>query len=278
MPSFERPFATDMLLVIPSIELRSGRCQRCIQGARGTESLYGALSEHPVELAQLFRRENFKCIHVTDIESFSGCFDEATLETVVQMQKSVDIPIEFVTFQNNADVYRQLLERGVYRVAVNVLAWTEPDAVRELLDEFSPSRVIFGCRAHNGDVDLGEGVGMVPDEEYIRHVHDLGGRRLIYTEQDWEGNLTGEDVDTVIRIASLTPMRITTAGGIASPQDLWDLQSRLPKNVDSVVIGRALFENRFPCQAIWRAAEAKLEPDIHRVAHSIGQQSSISRL
>lgn len=68
------------------------------------------------------------------------------------------------------------------------------------------------------------------------------------------------------------------AGGIASPEQLWELQRSAPANVDSVVIGRALYENRFPCQGIWREIEAKLEPQIHAHATDNIQQSSISRL
>lgn len=267
------------LLVIPSIDLVGSRCTRCIRGVPGTETLYADLSDNPVELAQLWRRENAKCIHVTDVASFAGITEPATFDKVVAMQKAVDIPIQFVSMQNDLSVYRTLLERGVYRVAINILAITEPDLVRGIIDDFGPSRVIFGIRAHNGDVDLGAGVGMMSDEEYILHVFDLGGRRVIYTETDWEGHLTGESMDTVRRIAAVAPMmRITTAGGIASAEHLWEIQRAAPRNVDSVVIGRALYENRFPCQAIWRMAEARLEPDIHAHARDIVEQSSISGL
>jgi hypothetical protein len=68
------------------------------------------------------------------------------------------------------------------------------------------------------------------------------------------------------------------AGGIASPAHLWELEQRVPRNVDSVVIGRAMYENRFPCQNIWRIAEAELEPEIHAHASRSGVQSSISLL
>ena len=249
---------------------------RCVKGVPGTEDLYTDMSEHPVELAQLWRRENAKVIHVTDLDSWAGKDCTKTLNTVIQMQKAVDIPIELVTLQRSAEIYHRLLTAGVYRVALNVLALTDPDDVEDLLDEFSPSRVVFAARALEGDIDLGPGVGMVNDEEFINHVYDLGGKRLIYTEQSWEGALTGQDLETVRRITSLTTMRVTTAGGIASPEHLWSLQDNAPPTLDSVVIGRALYENRFPCQAIWRVAEATLEPALH--ANVVGEQSSISKL
>jgi len=268
------------LLIIPAIDLADGHCARNILGEPGTEQLYAEMADHPVEIAQLWRRENAKCIHVTDTDSFAGRDDDATLQQVVAMQKAVDIPVEFVTFQARLDVVRMLLQAGVYRVVVNITAWTDPEGVAELVHSVGSSRVIFGLRSHEATVDLGDDVGMVDDEAYIARVRELGGRRIVYTERDWEGALTGEDMDTIRRVcdAAGSQIKVTMAGGIASPQQLWDLQEHAPKNVDSVVIGRALYENRFPCQRIWRAVEAKLEPEIHAHAQEILQQSSISNL
>lgn len=267
-----------MLLIIPAIDLTQGHCARCILGEPGTEALYQDFSEHPIDLVKLWRRENAKCIHVTDLDSLHGRDHRTTLDMVIAMQKAVDVPIQLVTVQRSVDVYRSLLEAGVYRVAINRTALTDPDGVQELIEDFTPSRVIFGVRAQDGDVDFGEDVGMVTDEEYIRHIYDLGGRRLIYTETRWEGGLTGQDYDTIRRIAAVSKIRITTAGGIASPQQLWELEQFVPLGVDSVVIGRALYENRFPCQRIWREAEAKIEPAIHALDAQTDQQSSISKL
>lgn len=268
------------LLIIPSIELADGHCARHVCGEPGTERLYAEMANHPVEIAQLWRRENAKCIHVTDTDSFAGRDDAATLEQVIAMQKAVDIPIELVTYQASLDTVNRLLEAGVYRVAINITAWTDPEGVRQLMTAYTPSRVIFGMRSHDGMVDLGQKVGLVADADYLHRVRELGGQRIIYTEQAWEGALTGEDLTTVHRVAEAAgpTIRITMAGGIASPQHLWELQQNAPRTVDSVVIGRALYENRFPCQGIWRAIEAKLEPGIHEQAADNVQQSSISRL
>ncbi|NQW29663.1 MAG: hypothetical protein HQ472_04040 [Ignavibacteria bacterium] len=266
------------LLIIPSIDLVDGHCARCIVGEPGTEQLYSEISGHPVELAQLWRRENAKCIHVTDIDSFMNRDSAANIAVVGLMQQAVDVPIEFVSFQTSTEPLIKLLESGVYRVAINASLYTEPDAVRQMLETYGVSRIVFGVRAHGGQVDLGPEVGLVSDEEFISRAHKIGGTRIIYTERDWEGTLSGEDFETIKRIADVAPMRITMAGGIASPQHLWELQDNAPKNVDSVVIGRAMFENRFPCQKIWRMVEAKLEPDIHKNASTITEQSSISLL
>lgn len=265
------------LLIIPAIDLTQGHALRCIRGVTGTEQLYTELSDHPVELAQLWRRENAKCIHVTDVDSLRGEFDPRNTGSVIEMQRAVDVPIQFISRQPSIDHYRTLLDAGVYRVAINVEAWLAPEETASLVRTYGASRVIFSVRGHDGAIDVGGG-HRVPDDEYIRHVAALGAQRIIFTEVDWEGNLSGEDIDTILRIAGIAKLRITMAGGIASPAHLWELQDRVPRNVDSVVIGRAMYENRFPCQNIWRIAEAELEPEIHAQVVRGSVQSSISML
>jgi phosphoribosylformimino-5-aminoimidazole carboxamide ribotide isomerase len=265
-----------MLLIIPAIDLTGGQALRCIRGVPGTEELYSQISEQPVELAQLWRRENAKCLHVTDIDSWKGRSSEVNDRTVVQMQKAIDVPVQYVTRRDTIEAYERLLQQGVYRVALNVVVWTDPDGVRKLLEQYGTSRVIFGVRAHDGQIDLGQGAGSVSDVDFILRVQSLGGKRVLYTEVDWEGKLTGEDLATIRRVAAIAPLRMTMAGGVASPQQLWEMQKDVPVNVDSVVIGRAMYENRFPCQAMWREIEADLEPGIHAKAHTIAQQSSLT--
>jgi phosphoribosylformimino-5-aminoimidazole carboxamide ribotide isomerase len=84
----------------------------------------------------------------------------------------------------------------------------------------------------------------------------------MYADTSWEGTLQGPDLACLKEIADYSSMRITVGGGIGGPEQLWALQELRSIGIDSVVIGRALYENKFPCQGMWRSIEAKLEPDI----------------
>ncbi len=59
-----------MILVIPAIDLRKGKCVRLIQGEAGTETIY---SDDPVKMAIIWRGENFKSLHIVDLDgAFEG--------------------------------------------------------------------------------------------------------------------------------------------------------------------------------------------------------------
>ena len=65
-------------------------------------------------------------------------------------------------------------------------------------------------------------------------------------------------LDELEEFARATNIRITAQGGVQTYQDLIRLQELEKYGVDSVIIGKPLYENRFPCQRLWRLNEREL--------------------
>jgi phosphoribosylformimino-5-aminoimidazole carboxamide ribotide isomerase len=250
-----------MILVIPSIDLRHGHCLRCIEGEPGTEKLYNSYSFHPDNLAKLLRRENAKSVHITDHDSFDDDKD-ANTDMIDAIIRSIDIPVELLRCFDTVEEVEEQLEKGVYRVVLHSLILTDPEGVRSLIKHYTPSRIIAGVRADKDIAVMPSNVHGLTALDYGLQAKALGITRLIYTDISWEGTLCGPDTDILRTIAIKTQMRITAAGGVSSPSHLWALQELQPFGLDSVIVGRALYENKFPCQKIWRQAEARLEVPI----------------
>lgn len=78
------------MLVIPVIDIKDGKCVRTIQGLSNSTEFY---SESPIKIAMLFRKENFKTIHITDLDgALHG--NMKNFELIKEITKSVDIPIQ----------------------------------------------------------------------------------------------------------------------------------------------------------------------------------------
>lgn len=251
-----------MLLIIPSLELRNGRCSRCVQGEPGTEELYSYYSETPEQLIRLWRRENAKSIHITDRDALEGRTNTLNRQAIIKLAQSVDIPIVLLSSFATPEECRYWLDNGVYRIIISKIARTHADEVRELIHDYTASRIVFGIIAEGGTVLLHHPLPPISDTEFSAHVRALGGTRMFYIDIAWEGSLAGPNTAALQRIASESGLRITAAGGVASSKQLWELQKLEAYGIDSVVIGRALYENCFPCQKIWRIAEAALERDL----------------
>ncbi|KXB98188.1 MAG: hypothetical protein AA908_01945 [Chlorobi bacterium NICIL-2] len=247
-----------MVLIIPAIELRNGQCRRCVQGPAGTEEYYTQFQRHPERMAQLLRQENARSLHVVDLDGLeSGIPSEENARAIERIVDAVDIPIEYFSVFGTADECERWLQRGVFRLVISELIVTHPEEARRLVQRYTPSRIVLGIRARNRIVRLGG--EMLRDVDLALRAKALGLRRVIYSDIEWEGTYQGPDFEVITRFAQDVRMSITIAGGIDSPQELWRCNTLRSVGVDSVIVGRALAENRFPCQHIWRQVESLLE-------------------
>jgi len=245
-----------MLLVIPAIEIRGEHCVRMVAGHEA--SVY---SDDPIRMVKLWRTENAKTLHVTDVDG-ALCGKPMHQHIIQQMVEAVDIPIEVGGGLRTFDDVRKTFELGVYRVLVSTMIVENPDDARRCLEAFGPSKVVAGIDAIQGRVAMRgwqETTGLTPLSMAL-NAKALGFRRLVYTDVTRHQNFNGVNLDEIRQIAEATGMRITSAGGIRGLEDLLKVQELEQLGVDSVIIGRALYENRFSCQALWRLCEEQNFP------------------
>ena len=243
-----------MLLVIPSMDIQDGKCFRSIQGLPGTEAVY---SDDPVETAKLWRRENSKCLHVVDLDGVAeGRLKNS--ETIREIVQSVDIPIQLGgRLERSEDITMALIELGVYRVVVSGVA--EVALTRRLIEEHGSRKITVSIEAKNGVVQpSGQNQGTHPTAVSLAlKMKEIGVSRIVYTDMMNDDTLSGPNFQAIRLIAETTGLRVTASGGVRGLEDLLKLQELEPFGVDSVIIGQALYENRFSCQGIWRTAEAE---------------------
>ena len=252
---------TLMLLIIPAIEIKGGHCVQMVQGIEGF-----TYSDDPVEMARLWRKENAKSLHVTDVD---GAMQGRLINTDVlrRMVETVDIPIELGGGLRTFDAVKQAFELGVYRVLVSTMMIENPDEAKRVMDVFGGSKVVLGIDAIDGIVAThgwSESSGLTALTVAL-NARSIGFRRIVYTDIRRDGTLRGVNPDVLRELGEKTKMRVTAAGGIAGLEDLLKVQELERYGVDSVVIGRALYENRFSCQGLWRRCEAGDYPYTARV-------------
>ncbi len=241
-----------MLLIIPAIEIRGGHCVQMVQGIEGF-----AYSDDPIEMVRLWRKENAKSIHVTDVD---GALEGHLVNTEVikRIVSTVDIPVELGGGLRSIESVKQAFDLGVYRVLVGTMVIEKPDEARHVIETYGPSKIVLGIDALDGIVathGMAESSGLTALTVAL-NAKALGFKRIVYTDIRLDGTLRGVNLKVLQELAEKTGMRVTSAGGIAGLDDLLKVQELERYGVDSVVIGRALYENRFSCQGLWRRCEA----------------------
>jgi len=243
------------LLVIPSIDIKNGKCVRTVQGIPELDCYeYG---NNPVEMAKIWRAENAKMIHVVD---FDGAHERSkrNYNVIEEICSSVVIPVEFAGGLRSVQDADEIMKTGVVRVAVNTMTIENRDEFVKLLEKYGPSKVVVTL-----DI-LGEELLIrgrstktgINYRKFSMEMFKLGVNRFIVCDISRNGTQLGPNISLSKEIAELTGAKVTHAGGIRNKDELIDIQNLIPIGVDSVIVGRALYENRFPCQKLWRVAES----------------------
>ncbi len=241
-----------MLLIIPAMEIKGGRCVQMVRGVEGF-----TYSDDPVEMARLWRKENSKSLHVTDVDgALAGHL--VNVDVIKEMVAAVDIPFELGGGLRTLDDVKRAFDLGVYRVVISTMIIESPDEAARVIATFGPSKVVLGIDAMDGIVATHgwvESSGLTALTVAL-NAKAMGFTRIHYTDIRVDGTLRGVNLKILRELAEKTGLRITASGGIGGLEDLFKVQELEKLGVDSVVIGRALCENKFSCQQIWRMCEA----------------------
>ncbi len=239
-----------MMLVIPALDIRGGRCVRLYQGSYEQETVY---FEDPVKMAKLWRVSNAKFLHLVDLDAARGGLENNRL-VIRDICQTLDIPIQLGGGIRTLDDIQAARDLGVYRVILGTAAAQNPDLVSEALARFQDSHVVVGIDARDGEVRIdgwreGSGIDAI---DLALDMERRGCKRIIYTDIRRDGTLEGPNLEAYRSLGRhLHKVRITASGGVGNYQHLIDLNQLRDFHVDSVIVGRALYENRFPCQRFW---------------------------
>jgi phosphoribosylformimino-5-aminoimidazole carboxamide ribotide isomerase len=232
------------MLVIPAIDLRQGKCVRLTQGRKDAVTVYDG---DPIKIAEDFEKNGARMIHVVDLD---GAFSESNVrnrDVLRDLVRAVTIPVQFGGGLRGAKDIEQVIGLGVARVVIGTLAVESPDLLAEIVRLFGVDHVAVGIDARNGQVVTR---GWETEEEMsalalARRVAAAGVERIIYTDVSRDGMLTGVNIDQTRLIAEASGLKITASGGVASLADLERLGAVSHCGVDSVIVGKALYEGRF---------------------------------
>lgn len=245
------------LLVIPSIDIKNGKTVRVVQGIPELDCKeYGS---DPVEMARIWRAENAKLLHVVD---FDGAFEHSkkNVNIISEICSSVIIPVEYTGGIRTMEDAERMFDLGVSRLAINTMAYENPAEFIKVFDKYGPAKIVISLDIL-ADEMIVRGRKIKTGLNYLDYsvkLSNMGVERFIVTDVDRNGTMSGPNLELSKKIAKTTAQKVTVSGGVRNKDELMDIQSLIPLGIDSVIVGRALYENRFPCQKLWRVAEAGL--------------------
>ena len=238
------------MIVIPAIDIRSGRVVRLKGGQLRDETIYG---HDPAAVARAWEAEGAPRLHVVDLDA--AIEGKPQPDVVGAVIDAVKIPVEVgggLRVLENAMRYR---ERGAERVIFGTAAVASPGVVQEAVRRW-PDAVAVALDARNGCVTVAgwQELTTTTALDLAAQVKAWGVRRVQYTDVVRDGTLSGPNIEATAELARTTRLRITAGGGVSALDDLRRLSVLEPLGVDEVIVGKALYEKRFTLAEAMEAA------------------------
>jgi phosphoribosylformimino-5-aminoimidazole carboxamide ribotide isomerase len=231
------------MILIPSIDLRNGRCVRLLKGNFDQETRYDL---EPHELLQRYRALGATWLHVVDLD---GAKDGrlANRSVIIRLASQKALHVQVGGGVRSAAVVDDLLRNGIDRVIVGSAAVEKPAEVQTWLkrhgaekiglafdirhDAAGVPRVLTRGWTKESKLSLWEAI-----DSYLPH----GLQHVLCTDAELDGALQGPAVSLYQEFTRRYPqLQLQASGGV---RDAADLHALATAGSAAAISGKALLE------------------------------------
>ena len=237
--------------IIPSIDLRDGRCVRLLYGDYDRETRYDA---DPVDLAARYAGLGLETLHVVDLDG-ARAGAPANVDLIARMVESTTATVQVGGGIREAAHLTQLFDAGARRVVIGSLAIKQPELVAEWLESFGGEHIVLAFDVRVDDAGVArvstEAWQETSDSELVATIESFrphGLQQVLCTDIGRDGALSGPATDLYTRVMAACPgIALQASGGVSSIEDLRTLRAA---GLDAAITGKALLEGRITDEEI----------------------------
>lgn len=238
------------MYIIPAIDVLDKKVVRLREGN------YDDVTHYPVTLEEMmerYRANGTELVHIIDLNGAKGDFsNQPYLFDVLQ---KTEMKVQYGGGVRSIEMVRQLIDSGVFRVIVGTQAITNPSFLDELAElncgkDKCSDQVIVAIDVLDEVIKYSGWLESSPVKlmDYIDRCLNLGFYRFLCTDINKDGKLGGAGIELYKKLLDHSPIiRLIASGGISSMDDIEKLSQI---NVESCVVGKAIYEERISIEEI----------------------------
>ena len=230
------------MILYPAIDISDGKAVRLVRGDFDAKTVY---QDDPLAAARTWVEEGARFLHVVDLDGArSG--EPKSIEHLRRIVQGTGVPVQYGGGLRTLTAVREALRAGAERAVVGTAAFRDIDFLDDIVRTFGP-RIVVSVDVRGGLISTSgwTQTTQMPAADAIRRLTDRGVRSFVYTNVDRDGLLEGPDPDEVAAVAEAVRGRFIYSGGIGSLDDLRGLAELRQVNLAGVIVGKALYEERF---------------------------------
>jgi phosphoribosylformimino-5-aminoimidazole carboxamide ribotide isomerase len=229
--------------VIPSIDLRGGRCVRLLQGDYDQETVF---SDDPVAVATRWAEAGANTLHIVDLDG-AATGAPAHLEVIAAIRRATPMTVHYGGGIRDDETVKRALAAGVDRVVLGTALITRPDWVAALCGRMA-EQIVVGIDARNGRVatDGWKQTSSLTTADAVRRANEMGVQRALFTDISQDGTLAGPNLDALRAVVAEAEFQVIASGGVAR---LEDLDAIATTGATAAILGRALYTGAIDLRA-----------------------------
>ena len=231
------------MLLIPAIDLKDGRCVRLRQGDMNDETVF---SDDPLAMARRWVEAGAQRLHLVDLNGAVAGFP-VNADCIGRIAAAFpDLTIQVGGGIRDFDVIQTYLDVGVDYVIIGTQAVRAPHFVDEACLEF-PGHILVGLDAKDGKVAT-DGWSKLSKHDALdmaKRFEDAGVEGIIFTDIGRDGMMRGVNVEATRNLARAINIPVIASGGVSSLDDLRAIATLTGVGVEGVIVGKALYAQRF---------------------------------
>ena len=232
---------TRTLELLPAVDVADGQAVRLVQGAAGSETVYGS----PLDAAVAWVEQGAEWIHLVDLDAAFGRGSNAGLISEVIAAVGDRVRIELSGGIRDEASLTAALATGATRVNIGTAAMEQPEWVDSIIGVHAERiAVALDVRGHTLSAR-----GWTRDGgdlwETLARLDAAGCARYVVTDVEKDGTMRGPNLTLLRDVLARTDAAVVASGGVSRLEDLHRLSELAPLGLEGVVIGRALYDGAF---------------------------------
>jgi phosphoribosylformimino-5-aminoimidazole carboxamide ribotide isomerase len=221
-------------MLIPAIDLKDGAVVQLVQG----EKL--AIRDDDIE-KWVKRFERFPKVQVIDLDAAMGSGDNLAIVRQIAPRFTCRVGGGIRTAARAGEILAAGAKQVIAGSALFKNGQPNLDFAKELADAIGADQVIAAVDSRGGRVVIHGWKTALPvtAAEAVRALEPFCGE-FLYTHVDAEGLMRGTNIPAILEVRSATTRRLTAAGGIATQDEIDELDAH---GVDAVV-GMAVYTGK----------------------------------